>query len=62
MRRRIRSLAGLSLWAPRRYLPANMSPSKSAMNSWKSSGLPLWGVADINKKWRATASRRRPSL
>ena len=49
--RRIRSETS-AVCTPSRNLPSKRSPSSSAMKSWKSSSLPLCGVAVISRKWR----------
>ena len=44
-----------------RNLPSKRSPSRSAMKSWKSSSLPLCGVAVISRKWRVSCESSCPS-
>jgi hypothetical protein len=46
---------------PSRGWSLKRSLSMSAMKSWKSSSLPLCGVAVISRKWRAWSLSLRPS-
>ena len=55
--RRIRSETS-AVWTPSRNRPSKRSPSSSAMNSWKSSSLPLCGVAVISRKWRVSVDEQ----
>jgi len=59
--RRIRSGA-LMVCAASLGFPSNRSASRSARNSWKSSMMPVCGVAVISSRCRATEPAKRPSL
>ena len=58
--RRIRSEAS-TVCTPSRKRPSKRSPSSSARKSWKSSSLPLCGVAVSRRKWRVWVERSWPS-
>ena len=57
--RRMRSETSAT-WTPSRKRPSKRSPSNSAMKSWKSSSLPLCGVAVISRKWRVRVDNNCP--
>src|SRR5688500_15467965 len=57
--RRIRSETS-TWWTPSRKRPSKRSGSSRARKSWKSSSLPLCGVAVISKKWRGRGPGRWP--
>ena len=57
--RRIRSETSAA-WTPSRKRPSKRSPSSRARKSWKSSSLPLCGVAVISRKWRVRPERSCP--
>src|SRR3972149_3619318 len=56
----MRSLA--SALCPERARPSNRSGSMSARNDWKSSSLPLCGVAVSRRKWRGVGARPLPMV
>jgi len=59
--RRITSETSM-LWLEERAAPSKRSGSTSERNSWKSSFLPLWGVAVRSRKLREISESSRPRL